>query len=84
MKESAKFDPSEFNAADITAIALMFISLALGMVGAARDARTLTLIAPVVALPAAILKVGSTRAKSRRWHQHRASREAAEEKDAAK
>jgi hypothetical protein len=69
MRESADFDPAEFNTADIIALVLTFIGLGCGVVGAARDASTLMLAAVAFALPATILKVGSTRVKSRRWHQ---------------
>ncbi|HEX8903574.1 MAG TPA: hypothetical protein VF771_01890 [Longimicrobiaceae bacterium] len=69
MREHANFDPSELNAADITALVLAFISLAVMLVAANGRGTTLMFIAAVIALPAAILKVRSSRAKSRRWHQ---------------
>ncbi|HEX8244567.1 MAG TPA: hypothetical protein VF541_13770 [Longimicrobium sp.] len=84
MNVPPEYDPSVLNRADITAIVLVFIALPLYMIGAARDSMTVMLIGLVIMLPATILKVGSSRAKSRRWHQYIASRGKAREDDAAK
>lgn len=60
---------SDLNTADLTAIVLMFISLGIALVAADRVDPVLMWIAAAVSLPAGVLKVRSSRAKSRRWHQ---------------
>ena len=84
MNVPPEYDPSVLNAADITSIVLVFIASPMYMIGAARDSMAVTLAGLAILLPATILKVGSTRAKSRRWHQYMARRREEREDEAAK
>jgi len=67
-------EPSDLNPADIIALALAFISLGIALVGADRGITHLMVIAAIVSVPAGVLKVMSTRAKSSRWHREHEQR----------
>ena len=69
MKGFMDGEPSDLNPADIIALALAFVSLGIALVGADRGVTSLMVVAAVVSVPAGVLKVASTRAKSRRWYR---------------
>jgi hypothetical protein len=62
-------EPSDLNPADVISLVLIFASLAIALVAADRGITNLMLVAAGISIPGGVLKVMSTRAKSRRWNR---------------
>jgi len=70
MKSESNRPPEAVNTVDLIALAMCLIMLAVYAVGAARSNQLLIWTGIAIGLPGVVMKVRSSRAKSRWWYEH--------------
>jgi hypothetical protein len=70
VSDDTKGPPSDLSTVDIISIVLILLMLAIYCVGAASSNQVLIWTAIAIGFPGAVMKVRSSRAKSRWWYEH--------------
>lgn len=71
MRNDPKEPPADLSTVDIVSIVLLLITMVVFWIGAANDNQLLIWTANLaIGVPAAVMKVRSSRAKSRWWYEH--------------